>query len=298
MDWNEQTLHLRAGTAAEDGDSVAVAPQNVGLKYTGLRVVDLLAGAKRAISTGFDEAALLPLSGSCTVTIDSEPLQLRGRSSVFEAVSDFAYLPLGCDAVVTSERGGQFALLTARATRRLRPQYVPAEAVGVEVRGAGAATRQINNFLSPQAPVEADKLIGVEVLTPAGNFSSYPPHKHDVADSETGEAEVEEIYYFRFQPVSGYALYRQYTADGEFDVCTVVRDGDVFLVPRGFHGPSVPVPGHHMYFLNVLAGPSEERTMQFSDDPEQHWIRETWLEDSPDPRVPMTSADRGNPDED
>jgi 5-deoxy-glucuronate isomerase len=99
---------------------------------------------------------------------------------------------------------------------------------------------------------------------------------------------VEEIYYFRFQGDGGYGLYRQYAADGEFDIKSIVRDGDVFLVPRGYHGPSVAVPGHHMYFLNVLAGPSPQRTMQFCDDPQQHWVRATWEHQATDPRLPMT----------
>ena len=99
---------------------------------------------------------------------------------------------------------------------------------------------------------------------------------------------IEEIYYFRFQGDNGYGLYRQYAADGEFDVRSVVRDGDVFLVPKGYHGPSAAVPGHHMYFLNVLAGPSEKRTMCFCDDPTQHWVRESWKNQKLDPRLPMT----------
>ena len=178
---------------------------------------------------------------------------------------------------------------TARATRRLSPAYGPAEEVAIEVRGAGSASRQVNNFFTPEA-FAADRLIAVEVLSPDGNFSSYPPHKHDTFDAECGEAMVEEIYYFRFHREGGYGLYRQYAADGEFDVKAVVRHGDVFLVPKGYHGPSVAVPGHHMYFLNVLAGPSEERTMRFCDDPKQHWVRASWHDQAADPRLPMTGV--------
>jgi len=288
--WNEQTLCLRAEGAQDGIGRWRIAPEDVGLAYVGLDVFELAQGGRRRLATEAREFALLPLSGSCTVDVDSTRIELEGRASVFDAVSDFLYLPIECEADVSSAEGGEFALVSAAATVRHEPQYVPAASVAVEVRGAGQATRQISNFLTPDAPVVADKLIAVEVLTPGGNFSSYPPHKHDHEDPDTGEANVEEIYYFRFREPAGYGLYRQYTADGEFDVTTVVRDGDVFLVPRGYHGPSAAVPGHDMYFLNVLAGPAKVRTMQYADDPEQHWIRASWRDQAVDKRVPLTRA--------
>jgi 5-deoxy-glucuronate isomerase len=288
--WDEQTLLLRAGTAGNGADIVDVRPEAVGLLYVGLRVLCLRAGERRELATSDREVAVLPLAGSCDVDAAGASMHLEGRESVFHAVTDFAYLPIECAATISSHAGGEFAVISARATKRLEPLYVPAESVEIEVRGAGRATRQINNFLAPDAPWPTDKLIGVEVLTPGGNFSSYPPHKHDVADPVTGEADAEEIYYFRFSGDNGYGLYRQYAADGEFDVTAVVRDHDVFLVPRGYHGPSAAVPGHHMYFLNVLAGPAEERTMQYVDDPDQHWIRASWADQELDARVPLTGV--------
>jgi 5-deoxy-glucuronate isomerase len=288
--WDEQRLFLRAGTAGTGNDVVHIEPNEVGLRYVGLQVFSLARSEIRQVSTEDYEVAVLPLSGSCAIDVGKTEMQLQGRTSVFDSVSDFVYLPTGCDARLRGKTGGEFALISARATRQLKPRYCPATSVEVEVRGAGHATRQINNFLSPESPLEADKLIGVEVLTPGGNFSSYPPHKHDVVDPTTGEEEVEEIYYFRFAGQDGYGLYRQYKSDGGFDVTTVVRDHDVFLVPCGYHGPSAAVPGHDMYFLNVLAGPSKVRTMQYSDDPSQHWIRASWSGQAPDPRVPLTAA--------
>jgi 5-deoxy-glucuronate isomerase len=288
--WNEQTLCLRAENAPGGNAGWAISPEDVGLAYVGLDVFTLAPGGRRQLLTEATEVALLPLSGSCRVDVDSTTIELEGRESVFEAVSDFLYLPIDCEAEVTSSNGGEFALVSARATVRHEPQYVPAAAVTVEVRGAGHATRQINNFLTPEAPLVADKLIACEVLTPGGNFSSYPPHKHDHEDPDTGEANVEEIYYFRFRDPAGYGLYRQYTADGEFDVTTIVKHGDVFLVPRGYHGPSAAVPGHDMYFLNVLAGPGDVRSMQYADDPAQHWVRASWRDQTVDERLPLTSA--------
>jgi 5-deoxy-glucuronate isomerase len=189
--------------------------------------------------------------------------------------------------VLASAAGGEFALPSARARRKLRPAYGPAERVAIETRGAGSATRQVTNFCSPAA-FPADRLMAVEVLTPAGNWSSYPPHKHD--EARAGEAVLEEIYYFRIARPEGFAFHRTYTADGALDENACVHDGDAFLVPRGYHGPCVAAPDHPLYYLNVLAGPGTERTMAFYDDPRHAWVREGWRAQAPDPRVPLTTA--------
>ena len=282
------TLHRPAGSATDGGDPVSISPESAGWTYTGLRVIRIPPRESRALTTGPDEMLVLPLSGSCVVRCEGRRFHLEGRGSVWERVTDFAYAPKEAALEIESETGGDFALPTARARRRLQPAYGPAETVPVEVRGAGAATRQVTNFCSPAGFPFADRLIAVEVLTPAGNWSSYPPHKHDQVRLE--EAILEEIYYFRIAGPAGFGIHRTYTPDGAIDATVAVRDGDVFLVPRGYHGPCVATPNHHMYYLNVLAGPGEERTMAFCDDPAHHWIRETWEGLAPDPRVPMTSA--------
>jgi 5-deoxy-glucuronate isomerase len=283
----ELRLHRPAGTLADGPDPVRVTPAVAGWSFSGLRVLRLAAGASRAIDTGDEELVVLPLSGSCTVRAEGQRFRLEGRRSVFERVSDFAYVPRDARLEVESDTGGEFALPTAKARRRLAPAYGPAEKVPVEIRGAGDATRQVTNFCTPQS-FATDRLTACELLTPAGNWSSFPPHKHD--EAREGEAILEEIYYFRVAGPEGFAVHRTYAADGAFDVTVTVADGDVFLVPRGYHGPSVASPGHDLYYLNVLAGPAAERTMAFCDDPRHHWIRETWGAMAPDPRVPMTSA--------
>jgi 5-deoxy-glucuronate isomerase len=289
MAWTEASLFFPSGKLSDGTSSVVIRPGELGMVYTGLTVLTLEPGETWSFDSGSTEAIILPLAGSCRVEADGQQFELSGRASVFEGISDFAYLPIHCSARVHSASGGEFAIPMSKASHRLQPAYGPADRVAVELRGAGAATRQVNNYFTPET-FDADKLISVEVITPGGNFSSYPPHKHDRFDDATGEAMVEEIYYFRFQGDGGYGLYRQYTADGEFDVTSIVRDGDIYLVPKGYHGPSVAVPGHHMYFLNVLAGPSPQRTMQFCDDPQQHWVRATWRDQPTDPRLPLTSA--------
>ena len=137
-------------------------------------------------------------------------------------------------------------------------------------------------------PLETDRLSAVEVLTPAGNWSSYPPHKHD--EDRPGEAILEEIYYFRLEGEASFGIHKTYASDGGFDVTSTVRDGDIFLVPRGYHGPSIAPPERPLWYLNVLAGPAPERSMTFCDDPKHHWIRDSWRGQPTDPRVPMTSA--------
>lgn len=281
-------LHLPAGSAAGGGDPVVVTPERAGWTYSGLRVIQLRPRESRTIETGPDEMLILPLSGSCEVLCDGARFVLAGRRSVFSRVSDFAYAPTGARVEVSSRAGGEFALPAARAQKRLLPRYGPAEKVPVEVRGAGGATRQVTNFCSPET-FPADRLMAVEVLTPAGNWSSYPAHKHD--EVREGEAILEEIYYYRIAGPRGFGFHRTYAVDGAFDVTATVGDGDVFLVPKGYHGPCAATPNHDMYYLNVLAGPGPARSMAFSDDPAHHWIREAWPGLARDPRVPMTSAE-------
>ncbi|WP_031173404.1 5-deoxy-glucuronate isomerase, partial [Streptosporangium roseum] len=186
--------HIPRGTAADAPWAVKITPESAGWTYAGLRVVDLSGGSVE-FATGDEEMLVLPLSGSCEVTADGLRLPLAGRTSVFDAVTDFAYLPIRTSARITGT--GRFALPAARATRRFPIRYGPAHEVPVEVRGAGHASRQVNNFCAPDA-FDCDKLVAVEVLTPGGNWSSYPPHKHDTASER--EAVLEEIYYFEGGP--------------------------------------------------------------------------------------------------
>jgi 5-deoxy-glucuronate isomerase len=280
-------LFRPAGTLRDGSDPVRLDAGDAGWSFTGLRVVSLTAGERRVIQLDGVEAALLPLSGSCRVEVGSKGFDVDGRRDVFSKVSDFVYLPAGAEAVAQSDGGGDFAVPNARAERRLEPAYVPARAVAVELRGGGVATRQINNFLATDA-FEAERLISVEVLTPDGNWSSFPPHKHD--EHTADEVPLEEIYYFRIGGASGFGLHRTYTTDGEIDETVTVRDGDVFLIPRGFHGPCVAAPGHPMYYLNVMAGPAE-RAWRVCLDPAHEWLATSLAEQGPDPRCPMTTAD-------
>lgn len=285
------------------GPVTAVTPEMAGWTYCGLELVDLSSEAPYELTTGGREMAVLPLSGGAVeVEVEGRHFALSGRTSVFASVTDWAYVPVDAEVRLSSRDGAQVALPSARATRRFDPAMVAAGDVAVEIRGAGPATRQVTNFMSPDVFDGADKLMCVELLTPDGNWSSYPPHRHD--DSDECPVNNEEIYYFRvgrtggaeYAP-EGFGLHRTYAAAndgdrGEVDANVVVRDGDVFVIPRGYHGPCVAAPGYPLYYLNVLAGPGGERSMAFCDDPAHHWVRATWTDMPTDPRVPMTGPYR------
>jgi 5-deoxy-glucuronate isomerase len=280
-------LHRRAGSAARGDDPLWITPEDAGWGFAGLRVLAVPAGTRRTVRLDGVEAAAVPLSGTFDVEVGDRTLHLDGRQDVFARVSDVAYLPLGSEVTVSSSSGGEVAIPTAVAERRFDAARVPAEAIGVEVRGGGVATRQINALLAADT-FEADRLIVVEVLTPDGNWSSFPPHKHD--EHTEHERPLEEIYYFRIEGPHGFGLHRTYTVDGEIDETVTVRDGDVFLVPRGYHGPCIAAPGSTMYYLNVMAGPSE-RAWMVCMDPAHEWLQARFADLGPDPRCPLTSAD-------
>jgi 5-deoxy-glucuronate isomerase len=178
-------------------------------------------------------------------------------------------------------------LPSARTPKRLPARYGPAQDVPVELRGAGQCSRQVNNYCLPHT-FDADQLLVCEVLTPGGNWSSYPPHKHD--EAREGESELEEIYYFEVAR-GGMGYQRVYgTAERPIDVLAEVRSGDVVLIPHGWHGPSMATPGYDLYYLNVMAGPGQERAWLICDDPAHGWVRQTWEAQEVDPRLPFGGA--------
>lgn len=275
-----------AGSLADNRDPIALHPGIAGWEYSGLRVITLATNETRQLHFPEDEVVLVPLTG--TFEIRSKPLtaSLAGRKSVFTELTDRIYLPPDVPFEVVAPRGGELAVATARVATGGEPRYVPAAQTSVELRGAGQASRQING-LYPADMTGPEKIIVVEVLTPAGNWSSYPPHKHD--EWGDGEVPLEEIYYFRIDGDSGFGVHRTYTSDGDVDETVAVSDGDVYLIPRGFHGPCVAAPGYSMYYLNVMAGP--ERAWLICTDPSHEWVLEEWKDVAMDPRLPMTGKE-------
>ncbi|MFF4949716.1 5-deoxy-glucuronate isomerase [Streptomyces chattanoogensis] len=287
-------FHLEAGRAARGPYALDIDPGRAGWGHSSLRILDLPPGGHHSFATGDSEWIVLPLSGGCTVlTDDGDAFELTGRESVFSGVTDFAYVPRDAHVQIGSRAGGRFALTGARCARRLPARYGPAPAVPVELRGTGNCSRQVNNFAAADV-FECDRLIAVEVLTPGGNWSSYPPHKHD--ECRPGEeSELEEIYYFEIAEARGRPGlgYQRVTPSGHgrgTDVLAEVRSGDAVLIPDGWHGPSIAAPGHTMYYLNVMAGPGETREWLICDHPDHGWIRDTWPGLPVDPRLPLYEA--------
>ena len=268
------TLLLRHGSWER------VSPERAGWQYLSFAVVR---GAT-SFSTGAEELVIVPLAGDARVRADGGEWEVGGRDDVFAALPRSLYLPRDTDVEI--EGDAEVALCFARAERRREIRPIPPEEVEIEIRGSGNATRQISHIVKPEFP--ADRILVVEVYTPAGNWSSYPPHKHD---EERGDAEavLEETYYFRTRthPPGAFALQRLYSPRHGLDLTETVRDGDLLLVPYGYHS-TVAAHGHDLYYLNALAG--DRRTMQSADDPDLAWIRPAWQDLQPDPRVPMVRA--------
>ncbi|MEU1015518.1 5-deoxy-glucuronate isomerase [Streptomyces sp. NPDC005898] len=262
--------HVPNGAAATGPYALDIDPKRAGWAYCSLRVVEIAAGGSHLFATGGSEWIVLPLSGGCTVHTEGGIIELLGRESVFAEVTDFAYVPRDAHVQIASGAGGRFALAGAKCERRLPARYGPAPEVPVESRGSGTCSREVRNFASADA-FDCDRLIAVEVVTPGGNWSSYPPHKHD--EHRPGvEAELEEIYYFEIEAPGGregFGYQRVFPSrEGGTDVLAEVRTGDAVLVPDGWHGPSVAQPGHAMYYLNVMAGPGQEREWRICFHPD------------------------------
>lgn len=276
---------LPAGSAAEAPFDLVVTPESAGWARSSLRILTLAPGTAHEFATGSDEILVVPLSGSAVVTCRGETITLTGRSDVFAGPTDFAYLPVDSRPTLLAPDGGRFALCGARTETRLPLRHVPATAVQIELRGSGQSSRMVRNFATVDA-FEAGAIIACEVVTPAGNWSSYPAHKHDRASEH--ETELEEIYYFEVaagpngQPGIGYHRTSSSPA-GQIDVLHEVRDRDAVLVPFGWHGPCMAAPGFDLFYLNVMAGP--ERAWLISDHPDQAWVRQTWESQPIDPRL-------------
>ncbi|MFI6344007.1 5-deoxy-glucuronate isomerase [Streptomyces sp. NPDC050560] len=260
-------LHVPHGTAAAGPYALDIGPEQAGWTHARLRVLDLEPGGLHSFATGDSEWIVLPLRGGCTVHTEGRIIELTGRDSVFDEATDFAYVPRDAHAQIASGVGGRFALAGAKCERRLPARYGPAPEVPVEHRGSGGCARQVRNFAAADT-FECDTLIAVEVITPGGNWSSYPPHKHD--EHRPGEeTELEEIYWFDMRGEHGFGYQRVFPSrPGGSDLLAEVRPGDTVLVPDGWHGPSIAAPGHDMYYLNVMAGPGTDRAWRISFHPD------------------------------
>lgn len=287
-----------AGSRVADGWDLVVDDTVDGWQHTGLRVATLEPGSSRRLDLDGWEAIVLPLSGSVTVDVSGAEHRISGRASVFAGPTDSLYAPSGSAITLTpggNGSGDQTARVAVCLARdpdgpgEASTAYLPAEAVPIELRGAGIASRQVRNVGVPGV-TDANRIIACEVITPAGNWSSWPPHKHD--EHRPGEeSELEEIYYFETQatdsrgvdPIGYQRVYG--TDDRPIDVLAEVRTGDAVLIPHGWHGPAIAAPNADLYYLNVMAGPGPERVWLICDDPAHAWVRESWPDKPIDPRL-------------
>ncbi len=260
-------LVVPTGECKEDGQVLCVTPESAGWEYVGFAVHRLRPGQRLDIAASDRETCIVLLSGQATVTAGNESFaELGGRKDVFDGPPTAVYAPCKTACSVRPHTDLEVALCTAPGGGDYAPRLIAPGALPLEVRGTGTNMRRVQNILPETEP--AHSLLVVEVITPGGNWSSYPPHKHD-RDNLPMESALEETYYHRFSPPQGFAFQRVYTDDRSLDETMSVQDGDCVLVPRGYHPVGAP-HGYDLYYLNVMAGP--KRTWAFTDDPDHAWI--------------------------
>jgi len=251
----------------EDGSILSVTPESAGWNHVGFEVCRLEPDESLRRETGDREVCLVLLAGKARVSGGGEEFGSIGeRNSPFEGRPWSVYVPAGTNYEVTAETKLELAICSAPASGKYPARLIDPNGLGTETRGEGTNQRFVCNILPEEEPAES--LLVVEVVTPGGNWSSYPPHKHDrTAPGE--ETQLEETYYHRLNPPQGFAFQRVYTDDRSLDETMAVEDGDCVMVPRGYHPVGAP-HGYDLYYLNVMAGP--ERAWRFQNDPQHDWI--------------------------
>lgn len=264
-------LIIKAGVPGKEGLVAAVSKESAGWKYVGFEVYQLQAGELLSRSADGNEVCLVLLAGKADVKVDDILYAGIGeRRSVFEDLPPYAvYIPAGAQYEVTALTELELAACLAPAAGKYAPRLITPPDMSVEDRGSGSMSRRVVNILPEQS--EAESLLVVEVRTGGGNWSSYPPHKHD-RDNLPAESYLEETYYHRVHPSHGFVVQRVYNDDRSLDETMAVQDRSIVLVPEGYHPVSAP-PGYDSYYLNVMAGPV--RTWVFHNDPDHEWLFRT-----------------------
>lgn len=276
---NEALVHSRSLSPREPGELLSVPRTSAGWEWMSFFVRRLAAGEVAEIGSAREETALIVLGGRCRADWGEGLKAVGARANVFEGLPYALYLPARSQAKLIAETECELAVCSVPSEAPLEPRLITPNDVASSSRGGGNASRQIVDVIRPEFP--ADKLMVIEVYTPAGNWSSFPPHKHDV-HNPPGEVDLDEIYYYRIDRPTGFAHQRLYTSDGQRDVTLTVHDGDLVLVKEGYH-PVVAGHGYNVYYLNCLAGSA--RSLANTEDPEHRWVRSTWRE--VDSRLPL-----------
>jgi 5-deoxy-glucuronate isomerase len=270
------------------GEYVRVTPQTARWQHLSFAARRMSAGEVWSQHTGDSEYGLVVLGGTCAVRSSRGDWPKIGRRpNVFAGMPYALYLPPSTTFQVQALSAElDLAYGWCAGADDYPPHLVTPDQVQVEIRGGGNATRQINSLFPPG--FNCHRLVGVEVYTPSGSWSSYPPHKHDIhrvsASGQVLEADLEETYFYKLERPDGFAIQRVYTSDHRLNEVVVAHDSDVVLVPEGYH-PVAAAHGYNVYYLNFLAGSAQ--SLANSDDPEHAWIKETWT--TKDPRVPLVT---------
>jgi 5-deoxy-glucuronate isomerase len=260
-----------------------IEPADAGWTYISFAVHALAPGESVTLPGNGQERALVPLSGTVQASAAGQQWTFGGRASVFAGLGHCLYLPRDTEVTLTASTPLELAVAEAPASERFEPVLVTPDDVDIELRGGGNASRQVGSLMLPGFP--ADRLHVIEVWTPGGNWSSFPPHKHE--QDREGESELEETYYYRLRdPENGWAVQRVYSSEQNFDLTQTVHDGDLLLIPWGYH-TTVAAHGHDLYYLNVLAGPAPKRTLQAFQDPCLKATQDAWPEAGIDSRLPL-----------
>jgi 5-deoxy-glucuronate isomerase len=261
-------LLVKPGKPNANGTVQCITPESAGWPHVGFELLEMKPGQQISRQTGDREICLVTVLGSADISAGGEAFSnVGGRTSLFDGQSPHAvYVPSDSNFQVTATTDLTLAVCSAPGKGTYPVRLISPDDMSRETRGDGANVRHVCNILPDDQP--ADSLLVVEVITPGGNWSSYPPHKHDT-DNHPVETNLEETYYHRLNPPQGFAFQRVYTDDRSIDETMAVEDGDVVMVPRGYHPVGAP-HGYDLYYLNVMAGPLRE--WHFKNDPDHEWI--------------------------
>ena len=248
-----------------------ITPARAGWRYLSFQVVNLRAGESYSHATSNNEVALTTLRGNARVNVSGQHFEIA-RRDVFEEMAQVLYVPPRQTIEIYATSDFECALGGAPAEGKYPTRLFTANEMRQELRGGGAATRQVNHLLA--YPMPAERLILYDAYVPGGMWAGIPPHCHD---GYAGSPYLEETYYYRITPANGFAIHRNYCCDSDFDELFTVRDGELVLVTQGFH-PVATAPGSNVYFLNYLAGElyDEARATPPYDDPAYAWLKNDW----------------------
>lgn len=282
MSASDSLVHSRNPPSDQGGELLHLPRQKAQWEWMSFFVRRLLPQQTYRTHTQNEEAAFVILGGTCQADWGGGPQSLGKRKNVFDGFPFTLYLPAGNEVIFTAPSSCEIAECRVPSSARLDPKLITPADVVSSLRGGANASRQIVDIMPPSFP--ADRLMVIEVYTPGGNWSSYPPHKHDV-HSPPSEVDLDEIYYYRIRQPQGFAFQHLYSPENPTGCTIQARDGDAVLVRSGFH-PVVAGPGYDVYYLNFLAGSA--RALAVTEDSQHVWIRSTWKET--DPRLPLVKG--------